>query len=135
VSDGHGGFSFAAEVPVYTPGSGALRGPLRPFWQVDLEVSDAAVPPGRGIPGHVLSAVSGPTGADWVRSSQAGVSFVAHSMGFVPGSASLRQAVARPRLRYPGMGRPTSKTNACRSDQLAPVAPRVPALRGAAKHA
>lgn len=103
VNDGHGGFSFAAEVPVYTPGSDALRGPPRPFWQVDVEVSDAAVPPGRGIPGHVLCAVSGPARADWVRSSHSGVSFVAHSMGFVPGSASLRQAVARPRLRYPGM--------------------------------
>jgi hypothetical protein len=103
INDGHGGFGFAAEVPVYAPGSDALRGPLRPFWQVDVEVADAAVPPGRGIPGHVLSAVSGPAGAEWVRSSQAGVSFVAHSMGLVPGSASLRQAVARPRLRYPGM--------------------------------
>jgi hypothetical protein len=103
VNDGRGGFSFAVEVPVYTPGSDALQDQRRPFWEIDVEVSGACMPPGRVTPDEALSATREPDGTAWVRNGRAGVSFVAHSMGYIPGGASLRQAVARPRLRYPGL--------------------------------
>jgi hypothetical protein len=61
-ADGLGGFEFLPPVPVHSPGSERLRGPQRPFWEVDVEVYPPRMPcetnvcPRCGAPAYVTVA-------------------------------------------------------------------------------
>lgn len=49
VSDGRGGVELLLPVPAFTPRSEELRGPRRPFWEVDVEPQQPRMPAGRGL--------------------------------------------------------------------------------------
>ena len=102
-ADGLGGFEFLLPIPVHTPSSEQLRGPQRPFWEVDVEIYPPRMPPGRNLRGSAMLADDGAYPMVILRSSRDGISFSPESMGLVPGGATLEQSVATPRLHIPGL--------------------------------
>jgi len=102
-ADGLGGFTFEFAMPVQTPSSEDLRGPARPFWEVDVEVDRSAMPSGRDLNGRSLLADLEPLTATVLRSGRDGITFNPASMFFVPGGATLAQSIAKPRLRVLGL--------------------------------
>ncbi len=102
-ADGRGGFEFLLPIPVYTPSSEELRGPRRPFWEVDVEVRPPRMPSGRNLRGRTILADDDAYPSTVLRSGQDGISFNAMNMLFVPGGATLEQSITRPRLRVLGL--------------------------------
>ena len=102
-ADGRSGFEFVLPVPVYTPRSDQLRGPQRPFWEVDVQVIDADMPTGRNLAPKAILADADPYPSTMVRSGRDGISFHPMNMFFVPGGATLEQSIAKPRLRVLGL--------------------------------
>jgi hypothetical protein len=102
-ADGHGGFEFLQPIPAHTPSSQELRGPRRPFWEVDVEVHPPRMPPGRNLHGRAILADDDAWPSTVLRSSRDGISFNPMNMLFVPGGATLEQSITRPRLRVLGL--------------------------------
>ncbi len=102
-SDGRGGFEFVLPIPAHTPSSEELRGPQRPFWEVDVEVYPPRVPTGRNLSARALLADDEPYLATVLRSGRDGISFNPMSMLFVSGGATLQQSIAKPRLHMLGL--------------------------------
>lgn len=102
-ADGLGGFEFLLPIPAHTPRSEQLRGPQRPFWEVDVEVHPPRMPSGRNLGGSVTLADDGAYPMVVLRSGRDGISFSPQSMGFVPGGATLEQSIATPRLHVLGL--------------------------------
>ena len=102
-ADGLGGFEFLLPIPAHTPSSEQLRGPQRPFWEVDVEVYPPRMPSGRNLRGNAMLADDGAYPVVVLRSGRDGISFSPQSMGLVPGGATLEQSVAAPRLHIPGL--------------------------------
>ena len=101
-ADGRGGGELLLPVPAFTPRSEELRGPRRPFWEVDVEPEQPRMPAGRGLRPAALAA-DHLSSAALMRSGRDGISFHAMSMLFVSGGMTLEQSVARPRLHIPGL--------------------------------
>jgi len=97
-SDGRGGFEFVLPIPAHTPSSEELRGPQRPFWEVDVEVYPPRMPTGRNLSARALLADDEPYLATVLRSGRDGISFNPMSMLFVSGGATLQQSIAKPNL-------------------------------------
>ena len=102
-ADGRGGFEFLLPVPVHTPGGEELRGPQRPFWEVDVEAYPPRMPSGRNLRGRAVLADDDAYPSTVLRSARDGISFNPMNMLFVPGGATLAQSITRPRLRVPGL--------------------------------
>jgi hypothetical protein len=102
-ADGRGGFEFLLSIPVQTPSSEELRGPRRPFWEVDVDVNPPQMPHGRNLRGRALLAEDDAWPSTVLRSGREGSSFNPMNMLFVPGGATLQQSVTRPRLRILGL--------------------------------
>ena len=101
-ADGRGGVELLLPVPAFTPRSEELRGPGRPFWEVDVEPQQPRMPAGRGLRAAAFAA-DHPSSAALMRSGRDGISFHAMSMLFVSGGMTLEQSVASPRLHIPGL--------------------------------
>ena len=102
-ADGRGGFEFLLPIPVHTPSSEELRGPRRPFWEVDVEVYPPRIPPGRNLRGQAILADDDAWPSTLLRSSRNGISFSPMNMLFVPGGATIEQSITRPRLHVLGL--------------------------------
>lgn len=102
-ADGRGGFEFLLPIPVHIPSSEELRGPRRPFWEVDVEVYPSRMPPGRNLRGRAILADDDAYPSTVLRSAQDGISFNPMNMSFVPGGATLKQSITRPRLHVLGL--------------------------------
>lgn len=102
-ADGRGGLEFVLPIPVYTPRAEILRGPARPFWEVDVEVVPQRMPAGRNIRSEAMLPSDERHQPITLRSGRDGISFKPMNMLFVPGGATLEQSVVRPRLRVPGL--------------------------------
>ncbi len=102
-ADGRGGLEFMLPIPVHTPRAEALRGPTRPFWEVDVEVAPQRMPAGRNFRSEAMLPADEQQHPIVLRSGRDGISFKPMNMLFVPGGATLEQSVARPRLRVPGL--------------------------------
>ena len=102
-ADGHGGFEFMLPIPVHTPRSEHLRGPQRPFWEVDVQVIDAGMPTGRNLPAQAILADDDPYPTTVLRSGRDGISFYPMTMALVLSGATLEQSIAKPRLRVLGL--------------------------------
>ncbi len=102
-ADGRGGFEFLLPVPALTPSSEELRGPRRPFWEVDVEVYPPRMPSGRNLRSRALLADDNAYPSTVLRSGRDGISFTPMNMLFVPGGATLEQSITRPRLRVLGL--------------------------------
>ena len=102
-SDGRGGFEFVLPIPAHTPSSDELRGPQRPFWEVDVEVYPPRMPTGRNLVARALLADGEPYLATVLRSSRDGISFNPMSMLVVSGGETLQQSIAKPRLHVLGL--------------------------------
>lgn len=102
-ADGRGGFDFLLPIPAHTPSSEQLRGPRRPFWEVDVEVYPPRMPPGRDLRGRAMLADDDAYPSTVLRSARDGTSFNPMNMLFVPGGATLEQSITRPRLRVLGL--------------------------------
>jgi hypothetical protein len=101
-ADGRGGTELLLPVPAFIPRSEELRGPGRPFWEVDVEPEQPRIPVGRSLRPAALAA-DHLSSAALMRSGRDGISFHAMSMLFVSGGMTLEQSVARPRLHIPGL--------------------------------
>jgi hypothetical protein len=102
-SDGRGGFEFVLPIPPHTPSSEELRGPQRPFWEVDVEVYPPRMPTGRNLSPRALLADEEPFLATVLRSGRDGISFNPMSMRLVSGGETLQQSIAKPRLHVLGL--------------------------------
>ena len=101
-ADGRGGAELLLPVPAFTPRSEELRGPQRPFWEVDVEPHQPRMPIGRGLRADTF--LAGHAGsADLVRSGRDGISFHATSMLYISSGMTLEQSVTKPRLHVPGL--------------------------------
>lgn len=101
-ADGRGGAELLLPVPAFTPRSEELRGPQRPFWEVDVEPHQPRMPVGRGLrAGTFLAGHAG--SAELVRSGRDGISFHAMSMLYISSGMTLEQSVTKPRLHVPGL--------------------------------
>jgi hypothetical protein len=96
-----GALELLTRIPAHLPTSDALRELGEPFWEVDVGVRPSTIPAGRGLPRSAL--VSGVSEWTRVRASRQGISFHSYNQGWNPGGYTLRQRVAQPRLRYPGL--------------------------------
>ena len=102
VAEGPSGeLRMMAPVPVHVPRERVEAGARRPDWEVDVALGHLSAPTGRGLSAQALASSE----TDWttVRASRVGVSFDAHDMGWVDAGANLRQSIAAPHLRYPGL--------------------------------
>ena len=102
-ADGRGGFEFVLPIPIHTPGAEQLHGPLRPFWEVDVEPYPPRMPVGRNLRARAVLADDDAYLSVVLRSGRDGISFNPMSMLFVPGGATLAQSIATPRLRVLGL--------------------------------
>ena len=102
-ADGRGGLEFILPIPVHTPRAEVLRGPARPFWEVDVEVVPQRMPAGRNLRSEAMLAPDEGYQPITLRSGRDGISFKPMNMLFVSGGATLEQSVVRPRLRVPGL--------------------------------
>jgi hypothetical protein len=102
-ADGRGGLEFMLPIPVYTPRAEVLRGPTRPFWEVDVEVAPQRMVTGRNLRSEAMLPPDERDHPIVLRSGRDGISFKPMNMLFVPGGATLEQSVVRPRLRVPGL--------------------------------
>ncbi len=89
---------LAGELPLLRPSVARARKVWACTWQVDVAVEGYQLPP-RWAVNRRLTPEQHPW--TWLRSGADGISYFSHSMGLVSGSASLEQALARPRLRLP----------------------------------
>ena len=101
-ADGRGGAELLFPVPAFTPRSEELRGPQRPFWEVDVEPHQPRMPAGRGLGARTFLAGAANT-VELVRSSRDGLSFHAMSMLLIDNGMTLEQSVVKPRLHIPGL--------------------------------
>jgi hypothetical protein len=102
-ADGLGGFEFLLPLPANTPSNEQLRGPRRPFWEVDVEVHPPRMPSGRNLRGSAMLADDQGVPMVLLRSGRDGITFHPLSMGLVPGGATLEQSIATPQLRILGL--------------------------------
>ena len=102
-ADGRGGFEFLLPIPPHTPSNEELRGPQRPFWEVDVEVYPPVMPAGRNLGARAILADGDAYLSTVLRSGRDGISFNPMSMLFVQGNATLEQSIAKPRLRVLGL--------------------------------
>ena len=102
-ADGRAGSSSCCPFRFTLRAAKQLRGPQRPFWEVDVEVYPPRMPSGRGLRGSAMLADDGAYPMVVLRSGRDGISFSPQSMGFVPGGATLEQSVATPRLHVLGL--------------------------------
>ena len=101
-ADGRGGAEFLLPIPAFTPRNEDLRGPRRPFWEVDVELEQPRIPVGRSLHATVfLAGHANPAAV--LRSGRDGICFHAMSMLLVQGGMTLEQSIAKPRLHIPGM--------------------------------
>lgn len=102
ITDLGGGLELAAQIPAQVPRALKVEPGMRPDWQVDVAgVRPRSAVAGRGLAGQYMLARE----EDWTvtRSSRAGISFDPLDMGWVGAAASLRQSIAEPMLRFPGL--------------------------------
>ena len=104
-ADGEGSFEYLFPLPPETPAHADLTGPNRPFWEVDVELDQVAIPPGRNLAGSAMLADDNRDPATVIRSGRDGISFNPSSMFFIPSGATLTQSIAKPRLHPPGLRR------------------------------
>jgi hypothetical protein len=99
-----GDISFLVDLPPRTPGDPALREVAGLKWQIDLHFMDADSPHSRGLSPRVLQAQSEKGFIEsLVRRGRHGVTCYSFSQGFVFGVSTQIQALAKPRLRLPGL--------------------------------
>jgi hypothetical protein len=96
-----GSVDLVSPLPAIVPTALRDAGVRRPDWVVDVDLRPRAMPRGRGLRSDAMLANSD----QWtpVRSARDGLSFKAQEMGFVTAAASLRQSIAQPILRFPGL--------------------------------
>lgn len=102
-ADGNGGFELLQDLPVHSPSSPALQSAVRPFWEVDVAVTEHPLPPSRDVSGQTFVVAQRRFAPSLPRSSRDGLSFNSMSMDFVPSGATLRQATASVRVRMPSL--------------------------------
>jgi hypothetical protein len=100
-ADGRGGFEFLLPVPVHIPGSEELRGPQRPFWEVDVEAYPPRMPSGRNLRGRAVLADDDAYPSTVLRSGRDGISFNPMNMLFVPAALPSRSRSPGPACAYP----------------------------------
>jgi hypothetical protein len=100
-----GDITLLVNLPPLTPTDPALRTVTRLSWQVDLHFASVTTPHTRGLSPRVLQAdESGDRVYEsLVRRSRYGLTCYSASQGLILSGFTQRQALAKPRLRMPGL--------------------------------
>ena len=99
-----GDISLLVDLPPLTPSHSALRNAAGLTWEIDLRFISTATPHSRGLSPRVLQAYSGERVFEsLVRRGHHGVTCYSFSHGLVSGGSTQIQALAKPRLRLPGL--------------------------------
>ncbi|MET8989369.1 hypothetical protein ABZW49_28300 [Nonomuraea wenchangensis] len=72
-------------------------------WQVDIELIEAIMPPGRGLDGHGLLAMGENSYLTWIRSGRDGIVYESERYDFIAAGTPPMSRLARPRLRIPSL--------------------------------
>jgi hypothetical protein len=98
-----GDISLLVDLPPLTPSDSVLRKVKRLTWQVDLHFTDATTPHTRGVSPRVLQSDDERRYESFVRHGRHGLTCFSGGWGFVAGGSTQIQAMAKPRLRLPGL--------------------------------
>jgi hypothetical protein len=98
-----GDISLLIDLPPLTPSYSALRKAKGLTWQIDLHFSDATTPHTRGVNPRVLQSDNDRRYESLVRHGRFGLTCFSGNWGFVAGGSNQIQAMAKPRLRMPGL--------------------------------
>ena len=101
VSD-DGAIELVQRLPPFVPETEGFEGSESKPWIIDVAIEGCAMPTGHEFPGVNLQVATGPF-KERLRSGRDGVSYMSHSFGFVFTGSTLRQSLARPKLRIPGL--------------------------------
>ena len=97
-----GSIELVQRSPPFVPETEGFGGPESKPWIIDLSIEGCSMPTGRDFPGVNLQVATGPF-KERLRSGRDGVSYMNRSFGFVFAGATLRQSLARPKIRIPGL--------------------------------
>lgn len=89
-------------LPPFVPETEGFEGTEGRPWIVDVLVEGTSMPSGGNFPGDNLQISNGPF-KERLRSGRDGVSYMNRSFGWVFSGATLRQSLARPKVRIPGL--------------------------------
>jgi hypothetical protein len=93
---------FAHRIPPLIPETQEVLAANDREWIIDLDVHGSQMPRGRGLRGDLLE-VHDSVWHERVRSGRNGIAVMSRSFGFVLSGSTLRQSLARPRLRTLGL--------------------------------
>ncbi|MFI7468647.1 hypothetical protein [Nonomuraea sp. NPDC049646] len=72
-------------------------------WQVDIELTEAIMPYGRGLDGHALLAEGEDSYLTWIRSGRDGIVYESERYNFIAAGTPPVSRLARPRFRVPSL--------------------------------
>lgn len=97
-----GTIEFVNKIPALLPITKGVAENRDREWVIDFDVTDSQMVSGHGLRGEHLEIKDSPF-SERVRSGRDGISIMNRSFGFVPTGATIRQSLARPRLRTLGL--------------------------------
>jgi Holliday junction resolvase-like predicted endonuclease len=101
------------------------RGFPRPYWYIEVDLDETAMPRGRGVPQDFVQYDLKRYANNAVRSSRGGLTFHSRAGGVIPAGSSLSSQLNKPLLKVPGM-QPWVKAMARRGQMDA--APSLPGM-------
>jgi hypothetical protein len=97
-----GTIEFVNKIPPFLPITKGVAENREREWVIDFDVMDSQMVRGHGLRGEHLEIRDSPF-SERVRSGRDGISVMNRSFGFVPTGTTIRQKLARPRLRTLGL--------------------------------